>query len=111
MDLLAVVVLASFSPAGACAHTAPVTYTNRAESLHFSAFHFLCVFVYMITQSGDSALILAAWLGHTDVITELVNAGVNLDLQNKVLYLWYILLRLCTCVLHYVICSLQQRFM
>ena len=40
----------------------------------------------MITQSGDSALILAAWLGHTDVVTQLVNAGVNLDLQDKVHY-------------------------
>ena len=52
----------------------------------------------MITQSGDSALILAAWLGHTDVVTELVKAGANLDLQNEV-YLYTCLCNLCTALM------------
>ena len=37
-----------------------------------------------VTQDGDSALILAASLGLTDVVVELVKAGANLNLQNKV---------------------------
>ena len=38
-----------------------------------------------ITQVGDSALTLAAWRGHTNIVVELVKAGAKLDLQNKVL--------------------------
>ena len=38
----------------------------------------------VITQDGDSALILAAIDGHTEVVVELVKAKANLDLQNKV---------------------------
>ena len=45
--------------------------------------HIGCVYV---TQNGDSALTLAALHGHTDVIVDLVKAGANLNLQNKVLY-------------------------
>ena len=37
-----------------------------------------------VTQYGDSALILTARLDLTDVVVELVKAGANLDLQNKV---------------------------
>ena len=40
-----------------------------------------------ITQDGDSALILVASLGLTDVVVELVKAGADMDLQNKV-WLW-----------------------
>ena len=36
------------------------------------------------TQDGDSALTLAAKHGHTDIVVELVKAGANLNLQNKV---------------------------
>ena len=39
---------------------------------------------WFITQYGDSALMLAAWRGRTEVVMELVKAGANLDLQNKV---------------------------
>ena len=39
---------------------------------------------YVLYQDGYSAAMLAAWHGHTDVVVELVKAGVNLDLQNKV---------------------------
>ena len=38
----------------------------------------------IITQDGHSALILAAYDGHTEVVVELVKAKANLDLQNKV---------------------------
>ena len=36
------------------------------------------------TQEGNSALMAAAYSGKTDVVMELVKAGANLDLQNKV---------------------------
>ena len=38
----------------------------------------------VITQNGDSALYWAAYWGRTEVIQQLVKAGANLDLQNKV---------------------------
>ena len=40
--------------------------------------------VSIITQSGDSPLILAARWGRTEVVSLLVKAGAALDLQNKV---------------------------
>lgn len=39
-----------------------------------------------ITQDGDTALILAATQGHTDVVVELEKARTNLNAQNKVRY-------------------------
>ena len=38
----------------------------------------------VISQSGDSPLILAARWGKTEVVSLLVKAGAALDLQNKV---------------------------
>ena len=38
----------------------------------------------VITQDGNSALMRAAENGYTKVVVELVKAGANLDLQNKV---------------------------
>ena len=38
----------------------------------------------VITQSGWSALYLAVIKGHTEIVQQLVKAGANLDLQNKV---------------------------
>ena len=38
----------------------------------------------VITQRGDSALIVAAGNGRTEVVSLLVKAGAALDLQNKV---------------------------
>ena len=54
--------------------------------LHFHPFSFsFLVFIFTLsTQDGDSALTLAAWHGRTDVVVELVKAGANLNLQNKV---------------------------
>ena len=42
------------------------------------------LFCCLISQDGNSALTKAAYYGETDVVVELVNAGANLDLQNKV---------------------------
>ena len=38
----------------------------------------------VITQYGDSALMLAARNGRTETVAELVKAGADLNLQNKV---------------------------
>ena len=38
----------------------------------------------VITQRGNSALLWAAFWGHTEIVQQLVKAGANLDLQNKV---------------------------
>ena len=37
-----------------------------------------------VTQDGESALMKASSYGHTEVVVELVRAGANKDLQNKV---------------------------
>ena len=39
---------------------------------------------FMISKDGDSALMLASRCGHTNVAMKLVEAGANLDLQDKV---------------------------
>ena len=45
----------------------------------------VCTHTLSVTaQSGETALMLAASLGRTDVVVELVRGGGNLDLQNKV---------------------------
>ena len=46
----------------------------------------MCVILhmYVITQDGISALMLAANMGETEVLVELVKAGANVDMQNKV---------------------------
>ena len=38
----------------------------------------------VITQDGDSALMIAAREGRTEVVPLLLKAGANTDLQNKV---------------------------
>ena len=38
----------------------------------------------VITQNGDSALMMAAKEGRTEVVPLLLEAGANLHLQNKV---------------------------
>ena len=42
------------------------------------------ILLSLISQNGNSALIEAAKAGKTDIVVELVKAGANLDLQNKV---------------------------
>ena len=46
----------------------------------------VCVILLMsvITQDGDSALMEAAYRGRAEVVVELVKAGADLNLQNKV---------------------------
>ena len=46
----------------------------------------MCVILHMsvITQRGWSALMYAASGGRTAIVVELVKAGANLNLQNKV---------------------------
>ena len=38
----------------------------------------------VITQDGNSALMMAAWQGMTEIVSLLLEAGANLHLQNKV---------------------------
>ena len=38
----------------------------------------------VITQVGDSALMKAVYWGGTEIVAELVKAGADLNLQNKV---------------------------
>ena len=38
----------------------------------------------VLTQDGDTALIEAAWKGRTEVVSLLLKAGVDIDLQNEV---------------------------
>ena len=46
----------------------------------------MCVILHMsvITQDGASALLAAAREGKTEAVVELVKAGANVDMQNKV---------------------------
>ena len=45
----------------------------------------VCTHTLTVTaQDGETALILAAWSGSTDVVVELVRGGANLDQQNEV---------------------------
>ena len=58
----------------------------------------MCVILHMsvITQRGDSALMMAASEGETKVVVELVKAGANVEMQNRVCQKTYIYT--CTCV-------------
>ena len=53
----------------------------------------MCVILHMsvITQSGWSALMAAAWGGKTEVVVELVKAGANVDMQTEVCQYMYIM--------------------
>ena len=69
-------------PTGYEANTVGVCAEGFA--LSFFQFSFLVFIFTLSTQDGDSALILAARYGRTDVVVELVKAGANLNLQNEV---------------------------
>ena len=49
----------------------------------------MCVILLMsvITQEGWSALMLAATMGETEAVVELVKTGANVDMQSEVCYL------------------------
>ena len=55
-------------------HESPVTVLAVSVRLHMS----------IISQYGVSALMYAAMEGHTEVVTQLLEAGANTDLQDKV---------------------------
>ena len=44
----------------------------------------------IITQDGDTALMLASREGKTEVVDQLINAGATLDLQDKVCISCYV---------------------
>ena len=45
----------------------------------------VCTYTLSVTaQDGETALMIAAVYGRTDVVVELVRGGANLDLQKKV---------------------------
>jgi ankyrin repeat protein len=52
----------------------------------------VCVILHMsvITQNGVSALMCAAREGKTEAVVELVKAGANVDMQNKVCQYIYV---------------------
>ena len=51
-----------------------------------------CVYMSVITQDGFSALMVAVREGKTEVFAELVKAGANVDMQNKVYTYMYMYL-------------------
>ena len=55
-------------------HESPVTVLAVSVRLHMS----------IISQDGWSALMYAAYYGHTEVVIQLLEAGANTDLQDKV---------------------------
>ena len=58
----------------------------------------MCVLLHksLITQEGHSALMRAAMKGKTEIVVELVKAGANVDMQNKVCQ--YHIFCKCTCM-------------
>ena len=54
----------------------------------------VCVILYasVITQDGRSALMMAAREGRNNAVVELVKAGANVNLQNKVCHTFIMLL-------------------
>ena len=59
---------------------------NITDSVRYTQYLLFCVSLHMsvITQDGDSALMMAARKGRTKVVSLLLEAGANTDLQNKV---------------------------
>ena len=50
----------------------------------YSEYQCVSYYTCLSSQDGDSALIRAAMKGWTEVVAELIQAGANLNLQNKV---------------------------
>ena len=44
----------------------------------------LSYYTYLLLQDGNSALMEAVLVGNTEVVVELIKAGANLNLQDKV---------------------------
>ena len=63
----------------------------------------------VITQKGDSALTMAASEGATEVVVELVKAGANVEMQNRVWHNVFVTythvhVYICTCTLIRIMC-------
>ena len=60
---------------------------NIRDSVRYTQYLLFCVSLYMsvITQNGNSALMIAIREGRTKVVSLLLEAGANTDLQNKVI--------------------------
>ena len=52
--------------------------------LVYSEYQCVPCYTCLSSQDGDSALMIAASKGDTEVVVELVKAGANLNLQNEV---------------------------
>ena len=50
----------------------------------YSEYQCVSYYTCLLSQYGDSALMRVATLGRTEVVKKLIDAGVNLNLQNKV---------------------------
>ena len=59
---------------------------NITDSVRYTQYLLFCVSLHMsvITQDGDSALMMAARKGRTKVVSLLLEAGANIHIQNKV---------------------------
>ena len=64
-------------------HKADCT-TQACEIIIYVRYEYMYNTSSVITQDGWSALIRAASEGHTKVVSEMVKANANLDLQDKV---------------------------
>ena len=52
--------------------------------LVYSEYQCVSYYTCLSSQDGDSALMRAAWGGRTEVVMKLIEAGANLNLQDKV---------------------------
>ena len=59
---------------------------NIRDSVRYTQYFLFCVSLHMsvITQNGNSALMMAARKGRTEVVSLLLKAGANIHIQNNV---------------------------
>ena len=59
---------------------------NIRDSVRYTQYLLFCVSLHMsvITQNGNSPLMKAARKGSTEVVSQLLEAGANIHIQNKV---------------------------
>ena len=79
-------ICAHMRPRNACitVHEVAIIYQSVGDVFITGKYHVKQVILTLFPQNVNSALILAAWFGHTDTVMELVKAGAKLDLQDKV---------------------------
>ena len=68
----------------------PTSPTSGMLYVYLAELHFdhcgICHEAQCTPQDGDSALMKEVWMGNTEVVMELIKAGANLNLQNKVMF-------------------------